>query len=49
MGQFNMELELKLKAIAQAIEKAKGDPKKEIQLLEALQDPAEANACEGCQ
>lgn len=49
MGQHNMELEIKLKQIQEAIEKAKGDPKKEQQMLEAIQDPADENACEGCQ
>lgn len=43
------ELEQKLKLIAEAIEKAKGDPKKEEQYLADITDPAEANACEGCQ
>lgn len=45
----NKEIEDKLKAIAEAIEKAKGDPKKEKQLLQAIQDPSDLTACEGCQ
>lgn len=49
MGQFNMEIEIKLKQIQEAIEKAKGDPKKEEQYLNDITDPQDANACEGCQ
>lgn len=44
-----MEVEIKLKQIQEAIEKAKGDPKKEEQYLMDITDPSEATACEGCQ
>lgn len=43
------ELEEKLKLINEAIEKADGNPKQEAALLNALIDPADAVACEGCQ
>lgn len=45
----NEELDIKLKQIQEAIEKAKGDPKKEERFLSEIIDPADANACEGCQ
>lgn len=44
-----MEMQEKLKLINEAMEKAKGDPKKEAQYLDAIIDPADATACEGCQ
>lgn len=43
------EKEEMLKKIAEAMEQAGGDTKKEAKLLEALIDPADATACEGCQ
>ena len=43
------DLEEMLAKISQAVEEAKGDPKKEAKLMGALIDPADANACEGCQ
>lgn len=43
------ETEEKLRQIAEAIEKANGDPKKEAQLLDALIDPQDNLNCEGCQ
>lgn len=43
------ELDEKMKLIAEAIEKAKGDPKKEAQLLDAIVDPQDNLNCEGCQ
>lgn len=42
-------LEEKLRLINEAIAEAKGDPKKEEVLLNAIIDPADATACEGCQ
>lgn len=42
-------LEEKLAAINAAVEAAKGDPKKEELLLADIIDPADENACEGCQ
>lgn len=42
-------MEQMLAKIAQAVEESKGDPKKEAKLLNALIDPADATACEGCQ
>ena len=44
-----MSLEEKLKAIEEAMKNAHGDPKKELQNLEALVDPQDALNCEGCQ
>ena len=44
-----LETQEMLDKIAQAMEEAKGDPKKEAQLIDALIDPQDANACEGCQ
>lgn len=43
------ETEEMLKKIAEAMEQAQGDPKKEERMLSALIDPADATACEGCQ
>jgi hypothetical protein len=43
------ELNEKLKQINEAMEKAQGDPQKEAKYLDALIDPADATACEGCQ
>jgi hypothetical protein len=43
------ETDEKLRLIAEAIEKAQGDPKKEAQYIDAIIDPQDANACEGCQ
>lgn len=43
------EMNIKLQQIQEAIEKAKGNPKKEVQLLNALTDPTDLTACEGCQ
>lgn len=44
-----VETQQMLEKIARAVEESKGDPKKEARLLDALIDPADANACEGCQ
>lgn len=44
-----LETEEMLKKIAEAVEEAKGDPQREAQLLDALIDPQDANACDGCQ
>lgn len=38
-----------LEKIAQAIKEAKGDKKKEAELLDALIDPQDNLNCEGCQ
>lgn len=46
---YDMELEIKLKEIQEAVEKAKGDPKKEKEYLAAITDPQDKNACDGCQ
>ena len=43
------ETNIKLQQIQEAIEKAKGNPKKEVQYLNELIDPADLTACEGCQ
>jgi len=43
------ELEEMLKKINEAMAEANGDVKKEAVLLDALIDPADATACEGCQ
>ena len=43
------ELEAMLEKINQAVAEADGDKKKESVLLNALIDPADATACEGCQ
>lgn len=42
-------LEETLALIAQAVEEAKGNPKEEARLLEAIVDPQENLNCEGCQ
>lgn len=44
-----VETQEMLDKIAQAVKEANGDPKKEAILLDAIIDPADANACEGCQ
>ncbi len=44
-----VEKEEMLKKIAEAMEAAKGDPERERAYLDALIDPADATACEGCQ
>jgi len=49
MNTEEMTLEDKLKLIAKAIEEAKGDPQREVELLEAIADPQESLNCEGCQ
>lgn len=38
-----------LDKIAQAIEEAKGDPKKEALLIDAIVDPQDNLNCDGCQ
>lgn len=43
------DLQEKLRLISEAIEKAKGDPKKEAQFMADIIDPQDANQCEGCQ
>lgn len=43
------ELQEKLDAINAAIAEAKGDPKKEAVLLNAIADPQDNLNCEGCQ
>lgn len=43
------ELMEKLQLINEAMEKAKGDPKKEAQYLNEIVDPQDALNCEGCQ
>jgi hypothetical protein len=43
------ELQEKLKQINEAMEKAKNDPARERTFLDAIVDPADATACEGCQ
>lgn len=43
------ELDEMLKKIEQAVAESAGDPKKESKILNALIDPADATACEGCQ
>lgn len=43
------ELEEMLKKIAEAMEEAKSDPARERTFLDAIVDPADATACEGCQ
>lgn len=43
------ELQDKLKLIEQAMKEAKGDPKKEAQLLNIVADPQDNLNCEGCQ
>lgn len=43
------ETEVMLQKIAQAIEEAKGNPKKEAQLLDALIDPQDKLNCDSCQ
>lgn len=43
------ELRHKMQLIAEAIEKAKGDPKKEEQYLTEIVDPQDNLNCEGCQ
>ena len=43
------ELDEMLEKINQAVANSNGDPKKESQMLNALIDPADAVACEGCQ
>lgn len=43
------ELAEKMKLIAEAMEKAKGDPKKEEQFLAEIVDPQDNLNCEGCQ
>lgn len=43
------ETNMLLQQIQEAIAKAQGDPKKEVQFLDAIVDPADAVACEGCQ
>lgn len=45
----DLETEEILQKIAEAVEQSKGDPKKEAELLDALIDPQDANACDGCQ
>lgn len=45
----DMTLDAKLEAIAKAIEEAKGDPRRETALLEAIVDPQDNLNCEGCQ
>lgn len=44
-----MTLEERLKAIQEAMDQANGDPKEEIRLLEAIEDPQLSLDCEGCQ
>ncbi len=44
-----LETQAILDKIAEAVKEANGDPKKEAVLIDALIDPADANACEGCQ
>lgn len=44
-----LETQEMLDKITLAIEEAKGDPKKEAQLLDALIDPQDNLNCEGCQ
>jgi len=43
------DLEEMLKKIELAMEEAKNDPARERNFLDALVDPADATACEGCQ
>lgn len=43
------ELQEKLKQIEQAVKEAENNPKKEVELLEIISDPQDANQCEGCQ
>lgn len=49
MNTEELTTEEKLKLIAQAIEEAKGDPQREVELLEAIADPQDSLNCEGCQ
>lgn len=44
-----MTLEEKLLAIQEAMAEAKGDPQKEVSLLNSIVDPQDALNCEGCQ
>ena len=44
-----MTLDEKLQAIQDAVEKAQGDPQKEEMYLADIIDPADENACDGCQ
>lgn len=44
-----VELDEMLKKIEQAVAESNGDAKKEPFALNALIDPADATACEGCQ
>jgi len=43
------ELNEKLRLINEAMENAKNDPDRERTFLDAIVDPADATACEGCQ
>lgn len=43
------ELDIKLKQIAEAMENAKGDPKKETAMLMAISDPMDSLQCDSCQ
>lgn len=43
------ELQAMLQKINEAMAEAKANPEKEIKFLDALMDPADATACEGCQ
>ena len=43
------ELQKKLRQIEQAVKEADNNPRKEVELLEIISDPQDANQCEGCQ
>ncbi len=49
MTTTELTLEQKLALIAEAVKEAKGDPKKEAELLEIIADPQDSLNCEGCQ
>lgn len=49
MSVVEQTLEEKLALIAKAVEEAKGDPKREAELLEIAIDPQDSLNCEGCQ